>query len=560
MDIKVQALRDIWAFADLIDFRGGAQNFYQLHRDMAEMNCLAQTMSVTRREYRRRIFLVPREHRKTTVNTVLYTLWRIYRNPDIRIIIMCCVKELALDMIREVKTYLEDPELIRTVWNDRPHIDGALIPRLATPQSNYKRAEYETEAEDRKVIWTAWAIQVNRFLKDKQPTLQALSVGMRPTGKHCDVVIMDDIVEWDNSRTPELAAKVQKSAHEIESVVTKKAEWVDICPGFGEWVGNEVIINGTRYYKWDFYSKYVGNSKEEQGKRLAKTGYSGMILDIYVNGVDNSDGYICPELFDAEVEFDLRERESITKREWYAQFRNIIISEQEQAYDSKSVRLIFPTNYRSTRLPGLVNFIDAEKPTENGYETFPVRLWLTVDLAISKKKRADNRAIGVGGWDELRRLHLVDAAAGQWSPEELYSEIHRLADMWNITIIHYETGVGMQGSFDHAFRTYNELHKLRTLVPAGLPVARTISKSRKIDLMLQPLIASRSLCVNSKVWQHTPFGHELEEFDPNKDTNQDNILDCLHMISQSSPMYSREQSVKDYGRHTYLNTMYGGVR
>lgn len=559
-DIKVRALTDIWAFADLIDFRGGAQNFYQLHYDMAELNCANQTMAETKREYRRRIFLIPREHRKSTVNTILYTLWRVYRNPNIRIIIGCNVKELALDMIREMRAYLEDDDLVNTVWNDRPHIAGPLIPKLTNASSNYKKHSY-TESTDSKVIWTAWALQVVRDLKDKQPTIQALSVGMKPTGKHCDLVVFDDIVDWNNSKSEVLAKKVQRWAHDIESVVTKKPVWQNICDGFGEWVGNEILINGTRYYYWDFYSKYVGNSEEEMKVRIAKTRYSAMVLDVYKNGKDNSDGYICPEIFDEEVERDLRETDSITKREWYAQFRNKIIAEEDASFKTDNIRLIFPSNYRSTHVPSLINFIDTTKPTETGYEVFPIRLYMAVDLAVSQSSRADNRAITVGGWDELRRLHVVDGAADKWDADKFYEQIHRLADKWNLTFVYYEAGVGYQDSFDHSFRTWQQLHNKRTLVPQKMPVVRTVAKSRKIEMALQPLLASDSLCISSVLWNHTRLSFELENFDVSSISNEDNMLDTIVMLTNTHPMISRAiRDSKDLGRHVTLNRMFGGTR
>lgn len=564
-DLKVRALRDIWAFCDLINFKEGSENFYELHREMAFINTATQRCSHLEkptRSQRRRIFLVPREHFKSTVNTVLYGLWRIYRNPNIRIVVMCHALELAESMIREMKAYLEDPELIETVWNDRPHIDGNLIPRIATRGTSYKRGLVEDdEFDESKVMWTKTAIQVNRTLKDKQPTLETLSVGKKPTGKHCDVVVMDDIVEWENSKTPELARKVQRSANEIESVVTKKARWVDICEGFGEWVGAEVLINGTRYYSWDYYAKFVGNDDTEQQQRLAITRYSAMVLDVYVNGIDDSEGYICPEIFDADSEREIRDTDAITRREWFAQFRNKIVPETEDSYGKEDLKLIFPTSYRMTEIPAVVNFIDTSKPIASGYETFPIPLWMTVDLSISTSRRADERAITVGGWDELRRLHVVDGDAGLWTPDELYLNIHKYADKWGITLVHYETGVGYQESFDHAFRTYNELKKLRTLVPFGLPVNRSISKGKKIELMLQPLMASQSLYVSSIVWQRTPLSRELENFNPNAKVQKDNMLDCIYMLSQNNPMASRHvRDNKNYGRHTYLNTMYGGTR
>jgi len=559
--LKVKELRDISAFCDLINFRGGSQNFYALHREMAEINCKNQTMRDTKYEYRRKLFLIPREHFKSTVNTILYTLWRIYRNPDISIIIGCNVKELATDMIREIRQYLEDPELTEYVWNVRPHIQGNLIPRLRNAASNYKRLAGITEAEDTKVIWTAWALQVVRRLKDKQPTLQALSVGMSPTGKHCDLVIFDDIVNWDNSESLIKARRVQRWAHDIESVVTKRPQYVEISTGFSEWVGNEILINGTRYYSWDFYSKYVGNDDKSRESALRKTRYTVLEKDIYVNGKNKDDGYICPEIFGEEEEQNLLATGSVTKREWYAQFRNKIISEDHSPLHADSVKLIFPGNYRRTNEPGITNFVDTDKPIATGYEVFPIRLHLVVDLAISTSASADNRAIVVGGVDELRRLHIVDGQTGKWSIEIFYDLIHKMALKWNLNAVTYESGVGLQDAFYSGFHNWCLLHKKAVLAIRKSPINRRMSKTEKLVFVLSPIIDAGNLLVNSLTWQHSNLRNELDLFDIHSLHNDDNFLDCIEMIARTAPSLRREyRDDTQYGRNITINTMFGGCR
>lgn len=560
-ELKVKALRDIWAFADLIDFRGGKESFYQLHRDMTEMNCKTQHMVETKREWRRRIFLIPREHRKSTVNTVLYSLWRVYRNPNIRIVIMCNVKELALDMIREMRSYFEDDDLKEWVWNSRPHIKGNLIPRLRTASSNYKRSADGNDSEDAKVIWTAYALQVVRDLKDKQPTIQALSVGMKPTGKHCDLVIFDDIVDWDNSRTPELAEKVRRSAAEIESVVTKKAERVTICPGFQEWVGNEILINGTRYYEYDYYSGIVGNSEEEQRERLAIRRYSAMVLDVYKNGVDNSDGYICPEILDEEVERDLLESESITLREWYAQYRNKIINEDSQTFDTNMIRVVYHTDYVRTSQQAMCNFIDRQEQTENGPMVYPIRLHMFCDLATGKRS-SDDSVVTVGGWDEKQRLHAVDMMAGKFPPNQFFGKIMHLADKWGITIVNYEGGVGYQDSFKDSLMNWLKLNEKRILFANGIPVRRDIDKTERIRIALEPLVKLGSICVSSHIWVHQPLKLEFARFNLDLSRRKDNCLDTLEMLATNTkPMMRRElRENRDVGKHVAYNTLFGGTR
>lgn len=557
--LAVQALRDIWAFADLIDFRGGRKSFYQLHYDMADFNCRQQKYTDNKREYRRRLFLVPREHRKSTVNTVLYSLWRIYRNPNITIIVGCCVKDLALDFIREIRQYLEDEDLIQKVWNNRPHIKGPLIPRLTKASSNYKRSY--TEADDSKVIWTNWALQVVRDLKDKQPTLQALSVGMSPTGKHCDLIILDDVITWDNSDSEIKAQKVRRWTSDLESVLKKKATKTEICPGFHEFVGNEVVINGTRYYAWDQYSLYVGNSETEQKERLAKTRYSAFIRDVYKNGVDNSDGYLCPEIFDEESERDIIDTEMMSPAMFAAQFRNKIIADEDIMMTQDDIRVVMPDNYRRTSVSNMINFLDQKEQTTNGPRVYSVRVYMVVDLAVSKST-TDKSGYLIGGYDEKHRLHCVASKKGKWKPSEHYEKVYEAAKHWNVSTVWFEGGSGYQSAFKDNFKNWMKVKKLPPLSVHTIVQPRSITKNDRIKNTLQPIFEQLRFCLSGTVYNQGDLVNEIRFFNPISTVNSDDMLDMLEMAARiAKPTVAiKSQKDRDKYRHLTVNTLYGGVR
>lgn len=562
-DLRVRALYDIWAFADLISFKGGAKSFYEIHREMAEINCAQQIHSEPKREYRRRMFLVPREHLKTTVNTVLYCMWRIYRNPDVRGILGTNIKDTSTDFIREVRAYFEDAELIETVWNNRPHIKGPLIPKLKTASSNYKRANYEvTEATDSKVIWTSWAIQVIRRIKDKQPTLQALSVGMKPTSKHCDFIVLDDVVDLTNSDSHIKAQKVRTWAHDLENVVTKKPVYYEICPGFHEWLGNEILINGTRYHAWDYYSHFVGNTPEEFKARTKKTGYTVYQRSVYKNGVDNSDGYICPQLFDEEVEKDLLDRESLSTAMFFAQYCNKIVSSEDAIFTTADIRAVFPDHYRNS-VYNLAKYCDHAQMTDNGPIVYPISLIGTIDLAASVSARADKSGITIGGTDSERRVHIVKQSAGRWKTSEHFKNIHEACMQWGVRLLYYEGGSGYQDTFEQSFREWCMNRKLQPLTLMRLVQSRSMSKVERIKYTIQPLIQSGLLYVSQGVLNAGHLKREVELFNPNSNENEDDCLDMIEMLARMSSPTHRSvgtESRQVYGRHIELNTRYGGTR
>jgi len=79
------AFYDMWTFFDLIGFQGGRSNFGAVHEELVEFITSPQYEGYE--DYRRRVVLMPRGHLKSTIGSVGYALWRIFRNPNIRIIV-----------------------------------------------------------------------------------------------------------------------------------------------------------------------------------------------------------------------------------------------------------------------------------------------------------------------------------------------------------------------------------------------------------------------------------------------------------------------------------------
>lgn len=570
-DLKLAALHDIWAFCDLIDFRGGSGTFYDLHRAMAAFNCRNQTEKNTSREYRRRIFLVPREHRKSTVNTVLYALWRMYRNPNIRILIGTNVKDLAMEFVTEIRAYLEDEELQDKVWNARPHIAGRMVPIINSQADYYKRRKTAyveiddtdeiDDADYRKVIWSNWKLRLVRTLKAKEPTLTALSVGMRTTGKHYDLVILDDIVDQENSITPEKAHKIMVWGNMLESVVTKKAERVQISPGFSEYLGNEIVINGTRYYHHDYYAKFVGNSDDERDERLAKTRYSAFIRSVYKNGKDETDGWLCPEIYDAVVDQDMRDSMADMLSVYYAQFHNKIVVPENAFIHSSMLRYYAPGSVEKAP-HGVIKYYDPERldPSTHAPRCFHVRLYMTVDLAGTTNRRSDRSAIAVGGIDELNRMLVVDLRAGRWRPSEIVNHVHELAKKWGLIAVHIETG-GFQGTFLDTMRDSFKIPGNSTLVLREYKPSTGLGKKAEIEAALSPLLENGMLLVAAHV-RHTPL---IEEMDTSGQiaSAHDDCLDTLKMlkhIAMPTPKAKSDGSSVYRARHAVINTVMGGCR
>lgn len=120
---------------------------------------------------------IPPGHAKTTSISINYCTWLIYKNPNVKIVVVCKDQTLA------------------------KHIVGAVKFRLTSPVYRGMQAKYAPDGgfRDPDQPWTQTEIYVQG--KDdgaKDPTMSALGIGGRIYGARSDVIILDDAVTLAN--------------------------------------------------------------------------------------------------------------------------------------------------------------------------------------------------------------------------------------------------------------------------------------------------------------------------------------------------------------------------
>lgn len=522
------AFYDIWTFFDLIGFQGGSENFGTIHRELAEFITSPQYDGYE--AYKRRVVLMPRGHLKSTIGCVGYALWRIFRNPNIRIIVGTNVLALVHSFIRELRQWFEDPELQQRVWNNTAsYVHAPLIPGM--DKGRRSRGNHEdnyTEAEDKKVIWNNTAIQVLRQGKFKEPTVYALSVGSKVTGQHYDLAILDDIVDFDNTATVAKMDKTYEWAQDLESVLDP----IHTCEFTGEEIGDEVIINGTRYAANDYYELILNEAEE--------LGYKTFIKNIYTNGVDNADGYIWFEKFNDETVRKLKAR--LTSRRWASQYLNSILIDGTAILSQDNIQYIPASN----------TFVsNGVAEIRIGSDRVFVRLYMVVDPAVSQSKTADNTSIAVGGQDDQGNLYIVDGVAGKLTPQKIVEEIFRLADKWQLGGVFIEV-VGWQGALEHYIREKFSQYRPLAIYPWN-PQGKGKKKER-IEFYLQPVFNQRMIWCPPWMKQWDILLNELLSF--GSATGHDDVLDTWAMIKEISKPIKRKTQKRTFSKQ--FNNKWGG--
>jgi len=549
--LKTKALTDLWAFLELLNFYGGPESFGSVHKELADF-------LVSTRE--RRLILMPRGHLKSTFASTLYVMWRIYKDPNIRIMVGTANKDnLASAFVREIKQYFEHKDLREHVWDSRPHFDGPLIPsldrtgqaRAKSKKNRYNEFEDDydegyTEAVDQKVVWRADKIQVNRTEIYKEPTLTAASVGSPNTGEHYDLVIFDDLVTFDNSDSLVKANKIKSWTYDIESVLNPYDETTDR--------GDEIVILGTRYYAWDYYSSLLGediDDDEELHEFIATQADDPLhtfFRNIYANGVDAIDGYLWSEGFDEQMEKKLRRR--LPTKRFASQYLNSHLVEDDGKLGWSSMRFIQPNAIQMAPSGVLkVNLPDYQHPVE-------IKPIVVVDPAASTSITADWTAVVVGGKGPNRELLVFEIRFGHWTPSELVKHLAELTDYWRLSMVHIETVAGFANLRYSVVEGYLALGKQIAVVdhkPKG-------DKKERVLGYLEPLLNEEKLYLGQRYSQSKEVKEEFLYF-PSQDV-RDDIVDAIATLAElSHPVRSASERRRRKTRvSATVNNKYGGTR
>lgn len=148
---------------------------------------------------------------------------------------------------------------------------------------------------------TTFRDEYNGGAKPRERTFTALGLGTKITGGHYDVVICDDWVVLENSRT-----ELQRSRI--------KDFWKFTIKGTLEpWA--RTVVCGTRYHPLDWYDDVIGWSKGEQGWAYLRTPALTMLPD----GTEVS---YWPSLFTLEKLYEIREE--IGPIAFATQYQNVV--------------------------------------------------------------------------------------------------------------------------------------------------------------------------------------------------------------------------------------------
>lgn len=202
---------------------------------------------------------IPTGHAKTVSYSINYVVWRIHKDPNVKVVIVSKSQGLAKDIVGAIKFRLTSP-----LYSEM-HRKYAPPGGWKDPDSSWTMTE----------IWVA-----GRSDGEKDPTVQALGMQGQIYGARADLIILDDAVTLSN--VGQFEAQLNWLNQEVDS---------RLPPG-----GGQMLILGTRVASVDLYSEILSLKDEDDN-----TAYSYLaqpaVLD-FGDGTPDTWEVLWPETID----------------------------------------------------------------------------------------------------------------------------------------------------------------------------------------------------------------------------------------------------------------------
>lgn len=313
------------------------------------------------------------ESGKSQQITVGRVLWEIGHNPDIRIVILSKTSTIAAKFLSSIKKYIETSEEYRRVF---PHIKPG-------------------------GIWTDSAITVERPGFGKDFTVQCVGLGGAPQGARVDLLVMDDILDFENTRTGEQRVKVYQF---LKSDLFGRAR--------------RIWGLANAYHPRDAF-----HVLEKEGWPLKRF----PVID-KLTGVSNWIARFTQELID-KLRFKLGPLE----------FARKMLCEARDDGDSRFKREWIELALR--RGYGKVIGLGVDKPWPPGYKCV-----FGVDLNVQQHDGADLACITALIIHPNEDRELLDIESGRWGGPDTFKRVLAMARRWNPHVILVENN-GAQDFF-----------------------------------------------------------------------------------------------------------------
>lgn len=364
------------------------------------------------------------------------------------------------------------------VWDIARSFLSEIKAQLESSQLKYLFGEFVSAR------WNADEIIVKQRTKPlKEPTVMTTGVEAETTGGHYDIIILDDLIGLQNSQTPEQRQKVKRFRRSMINLLEP---------------GGLLIEIGTRWHLDDTFSEIF----EKEMK----------YYDVMVKKVVQDGKLIFPKHF--AKKFDP------VRKDW------ALVDDPTCMDYVDHLKASMPLDEFSAQ------YLNEPFASENQLFKPPFKYWkerpkdlflaMTVDLAISEARTADETAIGVIGMDKDWKIYVMDYIKGRWKPSDVIENIFQMQSKWKPHAVGMETN-GFQRTLKLACEEAMR-HKKQYFSIEEIKTGPERSKEQRIKT-LEPFYRNGS--VFHAAWMEgKDLEDQLQTFPKGK---HDDLIDMLSM-------------------------------
>lgn len=469
---------------------------------------------------RRKLSLLPRDHQKSAI-AGLYAAWRITTNPAIKILYISSTSTLAIQQLKFIKDILTS-DLYRLFWPEMVNADEA------------KRSK-----------WSESAITVDhplrRELYIRDPSVFTAGLTTSVTGMHPDLIIMDDLVVYENAYTEEGRSKVQLQYSFLASVESAEGEQ---------------FVVGTRYDPNDLYNTMrvkLLQIRDEDGNLIKEE----PLYDVFEKQVESrGDGtgeFLWPRQksangmefgFNAEILANKRALYQGNETQFYAQYYNNPNMGDNAGIDRKHFQY-YDKSFLSQQ---------GGNWTMHGRR---LNLFAAMDFAYTTKKSSDYTAIVVVGVDSFNNYYVLDIdrfKTGNIS--EYYEHLLQMHNKWGFWKIIAETTAAQEVIVNDLKINYIRPNGLGLVIEPYKPSKYQGAKEERMEATLRPRYE------NGQMWHYLGGNCQLlEEELLLRKPPHDDIKDCLCTALNACipPTDLRMHNFNHYQLQDFTHKRFGGV-
>lgn len=348
------------------------------------------------------LYELPREHGKTEQFCIGRSVWEIGTNHNLRIKIVCSTDDEASKRLITIGRYITDNARVRSVFPE-------LLP-------------------DRDGPWNQHGLRVQRDTISKDNSIESYGVLSSATGPRCDLLIFDDIVDFENTITnPALIDKVKEAY---------RNKWINILTPDGR-----VVYIFTRWHEKDLSHELIRQAKRpEQNPGREEFAYLRFVIDKELNPISNM----------WNKEKLLARQQSIGARAFARNFQGQAMAEDEAIFNN------------------LQKCLDKSLSVSDIPDSWPK--FGGVDIGGKSKERGNARNVifTIAVNPENDRIYWLDIQMGNWNSPETAERIQAAYDKFHHRCIKVESNSYQQAIIDWIKQSAGGSHPVTNIIKAHI--------------------------------------------------------------------------------------------